>query len=350
MVLNKKWTLRSRPNGIFDPKIAELSTEKIEENDLDPDETLVKISKLSVDAFIRTMMDEEAYHGSVDLGSTIPAFGYGMVESCGSNVTSLKKGDVVVGLMGAQTYCKTKTSTLFKHRLPFVDPSISLGLLSLTTGLTAYVGTFYVGKRPRKGETAVVSAASGAVGSVAAQLARISGARVVGIAGGEKKCKYLIDELKLDDCIDYKSEDKTLEEQLKESCPNGVDFFYDNVGGTTLDAVLESINPKGRIVVCGAISQYSGNLNKGKVHGPSSYLKLAERGASMAGFNVMQYMSSLPKAMFWILWYKWRGQLSLKMHVENGIESFPSALQQLFVGGHTGKMIVDVASGIVNKE
>merc|ERR1712232_130481 len=148
---------------------------------------------------------------------------------------------------------------------------------------------------------------------------------------GTKKGQYLMQDLGLDACIDYKDTKISFEDQLKAACPDGVDFFYDNVGGDTLDAVLSKINPKGRVVICGAISQYSGNLNKGKVQGPSSYLKLAEKGATMKGFNVMQYMWSLPKAIFWLWLYMIRGLLTMTEHTEFGIEAFPLALGKLTV-------------------
>ena len=135
-----------------------------------------------------------------------------------------------------------------------MTPTASLGLMGLTTGLTAYTGVFYVTRRPRKGETVVVSGAAGAVGSVAAQLAKATGARVIGVAGGPKKCQYLAEELKLDGAVDYKKSEKSLEEQITATCPDGIDFIYDNVGGSILDQLLAKINPNGRVVICGAVS------------------------------------------------------------------------------------------------
>jgi NADPH-dependent curcumin reductase CurA len=187
-----------------------------------------------------------------------------------------------------------------------------------------------------------VTGAAGAVGSIAAQLAKSTGARVVGIAGGKPKQAFLLDNLKLDGAVDYKDAERNLAHQLDECCPDGIDFVYDNVGGETLDALLERINPNGRVVICGAISQYSGNLNKGKVQGPSNYLKLAERGAEMKGFNVMQHMYKIPLMLFGMFWLYMRGKVHMTEHIENGIESFPLALQKLFTGGHIGKMLVNV--------
>lgn len=230
-----------------------------------------------------------------------------------------------------------------------MTPTASLGLMGLTTGLTAYTGVFYVTRRPRKGETVVVSGAAGAVGSVAAQLAKATGARVIVVAGGPKKCQYLAEELKLDGAVDYKNSEKSLEEQITATCPDGIDFIYDNVGGSILDQLLAKINPNGRVVICGAVSQYSGNLNKGKVEGPSNYLKLAEKGAEMKGFNVMQYMMKVPLAMALcgMFYYHIRGKVRMTEHIEVGIQSFPHALAKMFSGGsngHIGKMLVKVRS------
>ena len=163
------------------------------------------------------------------------------------------------------------------------------------------------------------------------------------MAGGVKKCKFLTETLKLDAAIDYKDAERPLAKQLDELAPEGVDFFFDNVGGETLDVILERIKSDGRVVICGAVSQYSGNLNKGMVQGPSNYLKLAERGATMKGFNVMQYMSSIPAAMAQLVWLHFRGYVTVHEDVKEGIEAFPNALQQLFTGGHIGKMLCRIS-------
>ena len=344
---NQKWTLKQRPHGMFKPETdVELIDETIVPSvSCEDDEVIIETSVLSVDAFIRTMLDEEAYHGSVSLGGTVPAFGYGKVVYAGKK-SKVKVGKEVAAMFGAQSYAKVKASETFpKFNFPFMSPTASLGLMSLTAGITAYAGVFYVCKKPKKGETVVVTGAAGAVGSVAAQLAKSTGARVVGIAGGEKKQSYLLDTLKLDGAVDYKKTDESLSDQIAKLCPNGIDFIYDNVGGSTLDVLLEKINPSGRVVICGAISQYSGNLNKGLVQGPSNYLKLAERGATMKGFNVMQYIMRMPLMWMGMFWMYMRGQVIMTEHIDTGIESFPHALLKLFTGGHTGKMLVDVKGG-----
>lgn len=162
------------------------------------------------------------------------------------------------------------------------------------------------------------------------------------MAGGAAKCAYLTDDLKLHGAVDYKSTAQTVDDQLAALCPHGVDFFYDNAGGAVLDSVLRQINGGGRVVICGAASQYNGHLNKGKVQGPSEYLKLAEKGASMTGFNVMQYMPSVALAVPALLWHHARGTVVLREQVETGVESFPKAMEHMFTGGHIGRLLVDV--------
>ena len=343
IVTNTKWVLVRRPHGMFSPENdVELTTEAIVPSSLQGDEILVQSSVLSCDAFIRTMLDEEAYHGVVPIGGTLPAIGYGRVAAAGPDA-KFKVGTMVSGMMGAQTFATVKSSEAFRMMtFPFMGPTASLGLMGLTTGLTAYTGVFYVCRRPRKGETVVVTGAAGAVGSIASQLAKSTGARVIGVAGGDRKCSYLVDELGLDGAIDYKNADETLEDQIEKLCPSGIDFVYDNVGGLILDKLLAKINPNGRVVICGAISQYSGNLNKGKVEGPSNYLKLAERGAEMKGFNVMQYIYKVPFALCGMFYLYMRSKVVMTEHMEKGIKTFPYALQKMFTGGHIGKLLVEV--------
>ncbi|CAK9106708.1 Putative NADP-dependent oxidoreductase YfmJ [Durusdinium trenchii] len=254
--------------------------------------------------------------------------------ACPSIDESIKPPSEVGGMRGVHPFMK----------IPLHRPEAMLNLFGLTTGLTAYMGIFKVLSAPASHETCVVSAAAGAVGCLAAQLAKSNGARVIGIAGAHTmRSPTVKDTLQLDGAVDYKSE-IPMGKQLDEIAPDGVDFFFDNVGGQTLDVILDRIRAGGRVVICGAVSQYSGNLNKGKVEGPRNYLKLAERGATMKGFNVMQYMSSVPGAMCQLAWLHYRGYLRIHEDIQEGIEAFPNALQKLFIGGHTGKMLCRVAS------
>lgn len=347
-LINKKWLLKSRPQGAFD---ADRDVELVEEEvDLEAlvvpaGKCVLKVEMLSVDAFVRTMMDAEAYHGSFEVGGIVPALGYGTVLKSGAG--GPKVNARLVGMVGAQTVATVGTEgmegcmpMLPTFGLPY---SAGLGLLGVTSGMTAYVGVFVAAKRPARGEVCVVSAAAGAVGNIAAQLCKSTGAKVIGIAGGETKCKWLTNTLKLDGVIDYKDKTTTVAKQLDELCPDGINFFYDNVGGDILDDVLFRIAPKGRVVICGAISQYSGNLNVGTVRGPSNYLKLAERGATMAGYNVMQHMTSFPMGMWTLRTYYARGLLEIHETKLTGIEAWAPALQGLFTGAQVGKTIVEIS-------
>ena len=195
----------------------------------------------------------------------------------------------------------------------------------------------------------MVSAAAGGVGSIAVQLLKTTGCRVVGVAGGPVKCEFL-KRLGCDAAVDYKA--GSFLEDLDGACPDGVNFFFDNAGGSTLDAVLDRLALHSRVVICGAASQYSGNLNAGRdakgrgggVVGPATYLKLAERSSTMAGFNVMHYMTSLPGAIANLCWMHWRGKVVIHEQVEAGLDSFPAALEKMFSGGHCGKMLVDLSA------
>jgi NADPH-dependent curcumin reductase CurA len=206
-------------------------------------------------------------------------------------------------------------------------------------------------KGPCKGETAVISAAAGAVGVIAAQMCKLAGARVVGIAGGPEKKKFLLEELGLDGAVDYKDSTKPLAEQLKEQCPDGIDFFFDNVGGETLDEVLDQINQGSRIVICGAISQYdTGNMyKKGGSQGPSNYMKLAETSSSMSGMMVGHFLASpvnLVRSVSYLMWHYYRGNLKPYEHIEVGLDSFGKSMEIMFSGGHIGRLVVDVTGDL----
>ena len=292
-------------------------------------------------------MDETSYHGKVEKGNPIPALGYGKVIK-GND--AFKEGSKVQGMLQAGTYTQidepAKMGLMAKMSLPRTDPNSSLGMLGIS-GIAAYVGMFVSPSRggPKKGETVVVSAAAGAVGCIAAQMAKLSGARVIGVAGGPKKQNYLLKELKLDGAVDYKCTQKSLGKQLDETCPDGIDFFFDNVGGEVLDEVLQRINLHSQIVICGAASHYdSGSINnKGTISGPSHYVRLAETSSTLSGYNMMHYSKSFPKALLYLLYHYYRGNIACPEHVEDGIESFGGSLEKLFSGGHIGRLIVNVA-------
>ena len=191
--------------------------------------------------------------------------------------------------------------------------------------------------QPEPEKTVVVSAAAGAVGTIAAQVAKMTGARVIGIAGGPIKCAFLKEELLLDGAIDYKSEN--IEEGLARECPDGIDIYFDNVGGQILDAVLARINYKGTIVVCGAISQYADWHTQ---QGPKNYMQLIAQSAKMQGFTMKDYMHRIPEAITALITAQKKGELIFREHIVEGVEQFPQAFEMLFNGGNQGKLLIKV--------
>jgi NADPH-dependent curcumin reductase CurA len=213
---------------------------------------------------------------------------------------------------------------------------VYLGTLGMP-GMTAYFGLLDIGA-PKAGETVVVSGAAGAVGTVVGQIAKIKDCRVVGIAGGPEKCKYIVDELGFDAAIDYKSED--VRKALKEHCPKGVDVYFDNVGGEILDVVLTRLARRARIVLCGAISQYN---NEGAMRGPSNYMSLLVNRASMEGFVVFDFADRYLDAATEMAGWMADGKLKSREDIVEGLETFPDTLMKLFAGENIGKLVLKVA-------
>ncbi len=329
-VVNRKVVLAKRPSGM-----PELDCFAVVEEPLDAPQAgqvLVDVEHLSIDAFIRTTLDGAGIHGTVPEGATIVALGVGRVRASGDD--RLRQGDAVFGPMGAQSHVLAPAAMFQKLDVNGVPARAHLGVLGLTTGLTSYVGMVTVGE-VAKGDTVVVSAAAGAVGSVACEIGRILGARVIGVAGGPDKVAYLENELGIAAGIDYKNEDVAA--RLAELAPQGVNLFFDNVGGELLDIVLDRIAPEARVVICGAISQYQ---HMADVRGPSLYLRLAERNASMRGFTVDYHSAAHAQANADLARWLAAGEFHLREHIVEGIERFPEALLMLFNGGHTGKLMV----------
>jgi hypothetical protein len=252
-----------------------------------------------------------------------------------SKAPGIATGDFVSGLLGIQEYAIVPGKALTKLDPSRVPLQVSLSALGMP-GMTAYFGLLDVGK-PNAGDTVVVSGAAGAVGSVVGQIAKIKGCRVVGIAGGSDKVKYILD-LGFDAAIDYKQEN--LKEALRKSCPNGVDVYFDNVGGETLDTVLLNINRAARIVICGAISQYN---NTDGVKGPSNYLALLVNRASMTGMLVSDYMDRFAEAGREMAGWMAAGKLKSREDIVPGLETFPETLLMLFNGQNQGKLLINVA-------
>ena len=332
MTTTKKAVLTKRPNGA--PVESDFTIEEAELPELQEGEVLLKVEHLSIDAFIRTTLDgPDGLHGTMEVGTPVMALGIGRVVDSRSD--DLNQGDAVFGPMGAQTNVIWNAAMLRKVEEKDVPARTYLGALGMTTGLTAYAGMLICGKI-EEGDTVVVSAAAGAVGSIACQLAKIAGARVIGIAGGPDKCKFLTDVIGCDEAADYKAGD--LNARLKELAPDGINVFFDNVGGDVLDAALDNIAKGARVVICGAISQYN---DMEHVTGPRLYLRIPERNASMIGFTVDHYADQFPKMEEDISGWIKEGKINLPEHVIEGVDNFPKAIMALMSGGHMGKLLVE---------
>ena len=326
----KKVVLKERP--IDNPKVEGFDI--IEEISRAPNdgEILVQMQALEIGAWIRTTLNEEAFHGSTPIGGTIPALGIGKVLISKSD--KFKEGDIVNGPIFAQTHTTMPGEMFVKVENPEIDPFTQIAVLGVTTGLTAYFGIYEVGQ-VKKDDVVLVSGAAGGVGALVCQLAKIKGAKVIGVAGGKEKCDVLVNEIGADAAIDYKKDN--LDEKIKEHASEGIDIFFDNVGGEILDAALDNIRDRARVVICGAISQYSHHES---VNGPSLYLRLAEKYSRMEGFTVMHFEDRYEEASKELLSLYEQGKLKIPYHIEDGIENFPLALQKLFTGGNTGKLMV----------
>lgn len=329
---NRRFLLAQRPKGAATRETFSFVEETVGQPN--PGQVLVENLYLSLDPAMRGWMNEgKSYIPPVALGEVMRALGVGRVIA--SQHPDYAEGDHVSGALGVQDYFLGEPKGLHK-----VDPSrapLPLYLSALgMTGMTAYFALLDVGA-PKAGETVLISGAAGAVGGIAGQIARIKGCRVVGIAGGAEKCRYLVDELGFDAAIDYKQDD--LPAAIKRECPKGVDVYFDNVGGEVLDAALTRLNVKARVVICGAISQYN---NKEAVKGPANYLSLLVNRARMEGFVVMDHAPKFGEAAREMAGWLADGRLKSKEHIVEGLETFPETLNKLFTGENFGKLVLKV--------
>jgi hypothetical protein len=297
-------------------------------------EVRLRVSHISVDPGMRGWITpKRSYMPPVQPGEVMRAFGVGEVVE--SKAEGINAGDWMTGFTGVQSEAVLPARALRKIEPRFAAPRDFLSGLGMT-GYTAYFGLLDVG-RPAMGETVVVSAAAGAVGSIASQIARIKGCRVIGIAGGERKRRFMLDDLKLHEALDYKA--APIGEQLAKAAPRGIDVYFDNVGGETLDAALALINRHGRIVVCGGISQY-GDMDA--VRGPSNYLQLVAQSARMQGFTMRDYLDRIPEAFMALMQWRTTGEIVFREHIVKGIERFPEAFAMLFAGANEGKLLIEL--------
>lgn len=332
-IVNHQIRLAKRPVGL--PKREDWSYTEESVRELQDGEVLVKIQYVSLDPAMRGWMtDRKSYVPPVGIGEVMRAFAAGKVVE--SKNPRFAVGDAATGVIGAQEYAIANEKFLHKVDTSLAPLPVHLSVLGMP-GMTAYFGLLDVG-RPKEGETVVVSAAAGAVGSIVGQIAKIKGCRVVGVAGGPEKCKFLVSELGFDAAIDYKSEDVNV--ALRRACPQEVDVYFDNVGGDILDAVLAQIRLGARIVICGGISQYN---NTGPVKGPSNYLSLLVNRASMTGMLVTDYAARYGEAVRAMAGWMQAGKLKSREQVERGLENFPQVFLKLFNGENLGKLILKVA-------
>lgn len=343
--MNRTWHLARRPVGNIRPQDFDLRVSPRPEPG--PNQFRVRVLYLSLDPGQRLWIREKAsYMESLPLGGPMMSFAMGTVEA--SRNLDFPEGTIVTGVFGWQDYALCDGTVAVKPIA--ADPRLPLlarfGMLE-HIGLTAYFGTLDL-LRPKPGETMVVSGAAGAVGSIAVQIGKIMGSRVVGIAGSDEKCAWLSDELGADAAVNYRK--GPLVEQLRAACPDGIDTFFDNVGGPCLEAVLDLINMRARIAMSGAVSQYSADE---KPYGPSNIYNLLMKRARIEGFIVLDYAAD---ARWWaiaeeqlIQWHL-QGRLKYRLDIVTGLERAPQAMTRLFDGSNTGKLLVEVSQPPTKQE
>jgi hypothetical protein len=348
-LVNHQVRLASRPVGL--PTAANWQLAEAAVADPGPGGMVVMVLAISLDPAMRGWMNEgKSYIAPVAIGEVMRAGGVGVVLH--SDHPAFAVGDTVSGGTGVQEYWSVPGERIARAGITGIDLRAGtltqwLNVLGMP-GMTGYFGLLDVG-RPKAGETVVVSGAAGAVGQTVGQLARIKGCRVVGIAGGRAKCDWVVQELGFDACIDYKATAPdsdgarawdAVREGLKVHCPDGVDVYFDNVGGDILDAVLARINRRARIVICGAISQYNATS---AVQGPRNYLALLVNRARMEGMVVFDYADRYPQAVAELAGYLKDGRMKSREDVvEGGVAAFPGALNRLFSGENFGKLVLRI--------
>jgi len=332
--VNRQWVLASRPTGMVQESDFELRESPLPA--LQDGQARVRTLYLSFDPAMRGWLnDVPSYVPPVQIGEVMRAGGVGQVVE--SREPKLEPGDIVQGTFGWQEYALATAGGPAGARpvpegVPITWP---LGVLG-GTGLTAYFGLLEVGQ-PKPGETVVVSAAAGATGSVAAQIARIRGCRVIGIAGSPDKVGWLVHEARLDGAIDYNHEHVSA--RLDDLCPDGIDVYFDNVGGKILDTVLARINSHARIALCGGISTY----NSTERAGPRNYMQLVVRSARMQGFLTFDFLPRFGEAIADLSAWVQAGEIAHQEDIQHGFENAPATLLRLFQGKNLGKQLLRVA-------
>jgi len=328
---NRQILLAEKPTGKLTPEHFRMVEGAIPESK--DGEVLLRVRYISLDAANRAWMQGATYRSAVEADSVMA--GGGLAEVVATKSPRLAVGDVVFGDTGWQDYAAVPAKHLTK--LPKVEPMTHLLSVYGVAGLTAYFGLLEIGK-PKTGDTVVVSAAAGSVGSIVGQIAKIKGCRVVGIAGGKEKCDWLTSELGFDAAVDYK--DGALFKALKTAAPDGIDVYFDNVGGDVLEACLPQMKNHGRIACCGAVSQYDGAPSP---HGPRGIPGLiVVKRLIMQGFIVMDFMDRREQAIADLLSWVSSGRLKVQEDIIDGLENTPRALIGLLAGENRGKRMVKV--------
>lgn len=335
--VNRQWLLKERPRGNIGPEHFELVESPMPEPDLGKGEVLLKTLMLGFDPAMRGwVVDEPSYLPPVGLGEPMRASGVAQVVE--SENPDLPVGTLVQGLINWQEYSIGDPAGMIPPTpLPEgTPPNLALSVFGMTS-LTAYFGLLDVGQ-PNAGDTVLVSGAAGATGSVVAQIARLKGCRVIGIAGGREKCDWLLNDCKLDEAIDYKSED--IRQRIGDLCPDGVNVFFDNVGGATLEAAIEHMADYGRIALCGGISGYN---DEAPQPGPNNLMYLVSRRIRMQGFIVLDYLDRVQEAIDALTGWVMAGDIAWREDIQEGFENIPATLLRLFDGRNVGKQLLRIA-------
>lgn len=330
--INRRWTLRQRPTASVRSDDLELIDAEVPA--LGEGEILVRNILLSLDPTNRMWMsDREQYMPPVGIGDVMRGSTLGVVEY--SRSERFAPGDLVIPAGAGWELYTVADARLSGRVRPIAGVPLTAHMSVLgATGLTAYFGLLDVG-RPQAGETLVVSAAAGAVGSVAGQIGKINGCRVIGIAGGPEKCRWLVDELGFDAAIDYRAED--VGAALDRLCPDGIDINFENVGGEIMNAVFSRLRRNGRMALCGMISRYN---DEGPMPGPTDFGRILMQRLTVRGFIVIDYLPRAREALTDLGGWVAEGRIKWKDHVVDGIENTVDAMQMLFDGRNNGKLLV----------
>ena len=333
MLHNTRYLLAARPDGLPTADAWRRDVEEVDADSLPDGHLLVEQHYVSLDPAMRGWMrNVRSYIPPVQIGEVMRAGSVGKVVA--SRHPSFEVGQTVTGMGGVQEYALTDGRGWVASPLPDELMPKALGLFGMT-GFTAYFGLLDVGK-PEAGQTVLVSGGAGAVGSVVGQIAKLKGCRVVGIAGGQAKCDYMTGELGFDAAVDYRGADTF--RAIRKACPDGVDVYFDNVGGELLDYALACLAPRARVVICGAISQY----NEKRMRGPSNYLSLLVNRATMQGFVVFDYARRYKEAIADFQTWMAAGQIRGEEDVYEGIDNFYDTFRRLFSGEKRGKLVLKV--------